>query len=155
MKRLFKVLLVFMLLMECGCTRKNNNEEEITPQTEDTPAAEIGGHNGADYLNLLKNYTVREKTKEDREDDPAFEEFLDRVFTETMESDFLTMHFSVIDYKALNIEKPPVDCGEISYGFDEENFDYMLDQLKELQSFDYDSLSYRQQYDYEDRKSVV
>ena len=148
MKKVLKVLLVLLLVTECGCSRKNN-EEEVTPEPEDSQTIEIGGHDGADYLYLIKNYTVREKTKEDREDDAAFEEFLDRVFIETMESDFLTMHFSVIDYKALNIEKPPVDCGEISYGFDEENFNYMLDQLKELQSFDYDKLSYRQQYDYE------
>lgn len=82
-------------------------------------------------------------------DDPDFEAFLDKVFKEGMEGDYMTLHFSVTDYKKLGLEKPPVDLGELKYGFDEENFKYFEDQLKELQSFDYDKLSYRQQYDYE------
>jgi len=61
----------------------------------------------------------------------------------------MTMHFNVIDYTKYDIEKPPVDLGEIKYEFDQKNYDYMYKQLQDLQAFDYNSLSYRQQYDYE------
>ncbi|MBQ1307536.1 MAG: DUF885 family protein, partial [Erysipelotrichaceae bacterium] len=135
MKRFLIVLLTVLLLATCTACKGGKKT---------TPA-----DTGTDYLELIRTYESREKNPAQTTDDPEFDAFLDKVFAEGMEADFLTMHFNVIDYSKYGIEKPPVDLGELKYAFDEENYQYMEDQLKELQSFDYDKLSYRQQYDYE------
>lgn len=128
MKKLLILLLCFFTLMACGSPKNTN---------------------GKKYIDQLVNYQVKDKNIANTTDNKEFDAFLDKVFIESMESDYMTMHFSVIDYKKYGIEKPPVDLGEIKYELDTENVKYMQDQLKELQSFDYDSLSYRQQYDYD------
>ena len=136
MKRI--VTLMFVMLMLTSCASKK------------TPAPAVDEeHDGRTYIALIESYQPRKKNVSNTANDAKFEEFLDKVFVESMESDYMTMHFNVIDYKKYGIEKPPVDLGEVKYGFDEENFQYMKDQLAELQSFDFDKLSYRQQYDYE------
>ena len=71
-------------------------------------------------------------------DNKEFDEFLEQTFIDSMNSDYMNMHFGVIDYRSFNIDKPPVDLGEVKYGFDQENHDFFLDQLKQLQEFDYD-----------------
>ena len=129
-------VLLLCLLMLASCTKKPEQDP-------------VAVDNGKKYIELIEDYEVRKKNIENHDDDPDFDLFLDKVFVEAMESDFMTMHFNVVDYKKYGIEKPPVDLGELKYGFDEENYTYMEDQLNELQSFDYNSLSYRQQYDYE------
>lgn len=138
MKKL--VLIVMMLFVMTSCIKKpvipnnNNNNSNISVN---------------EYLSKIKEYKVREKNINNNVDNAEFDKFLDRVFIDSMESDYLNMHFNVVDYKKFGIEKPPVEIGKLEYGFDEENIKYNEDQLKELQSFDFDSLSYRQQYDYE------
>ena len=127
------MIVLMMLLMLVSCTGKKTDNNEI----------------GIRYLDKIRNYETRTKDTSGRADNKEFDAFLDKVFTEGMSADYMTMHFSVIDYKKYGIEKPPVDLGQISYGFPEEDFKYMEDQLNELLSFDYDTLSYRQQYDYE------
>ncbi|MBO4919878.1 MAG: DUF885 domain-containing protein [Erysipelotrichaceae bacterium] len=134
MKKLLVLLLTALMLV--SCTQKQKPDEESLDK-------------GKHYMELIENYEVRTKNQSNLNDDPEFDKFLDKVFVEAMESDFMTMHFNVTDYRKYGIEKPPVDLGELKYGFDEENFTYMEDQLNELQSFDFDKLSYRQQYDYE------
>ena len=135
MKRFLIVLLTVLLLATCTACKGGKKT---------TPA-----DTGTDYLELIRTYESREKNPAQTTDDPEFDAFLDKVFAEGMEADFLTMHFNVIDYSKYGIEKPPVDLGELKYAFDEEYYQYMEDQLKELHGFDYDKLSYRQQYDYE------
>ena len=131
-----KVLIVILtVLMLCSCT----------PKKQENPIEK----EGADYINLIINYEVREKNLQNNTDNPEFDEFLEEVFLDSMNSDYLNLHFNVVDYKALNIEKPPVDLGIVEYAFDQENVDFFKQQLADLQAFDYDSLSYRQQYDYE------
>jgi uncharacterized protein (DUF885 family) len=132
MKKILLLLTIALMLSACG--------KKVSPAENES---------GKTYLQKIKEYETRPKDQDHTTDNKDFEQFLDKVFVEGMEADFLTMHFNVIDYRKYGIEKPPVDLGQVKYGFDQENFDYMEDQLKELQSFDYDSLSYRQQYDYE------
>ena len=129
------IVSLFCILILTSCTQKKQ---------DDVKYKDIA----TEYIELLKNYQTREKSTANA-DNPDFDAFLDKVFVEAMESDYIGMHYNVIDYKKYGIEKPPVDLGEIKYGFDEENYTYMSDQLKELQGFDYTSLSHRQQYDYE------
>ena len=132
-----KILLSLLtLLMLCSCIK---NKKEV-------PAIERGA---SSYIQSIKDYKVRTKNVNNNVDNEAFDAFLDEVFVDGMNSDYTGMHFNVIDYKKYNIDKPPVDLGTISYSFDQENFDFFQKQLDELRSFDFDSLSYRQQYDYE------
>ena len=133
MKKIVTILYVIMIVSTCMSTKIIAEED----------------HDSGYYLQKLRDYEVRKKNVSNTTNNEDFERFLDKVFIEGMEADFMTMHFSVIDYKKYGIEKPPVDLGEVNYEFDQENFDYYEDQLRELQSFDFDSLSYRQQYDYE------
>ncbi len=142
-----KILLILLaLLMLAGCAGR---KESGSVPGGNGPKNDPGQTSDVSYIQKIKDFQVREKNASNTVDNKDFDAFLDRVFVEAMESDFLTMHFNVIDYKKYGIEKPPVDVGEISYSFDEKNYKYMEDQLNELLSFDYDSLSYRQQYDYE------
>ena len=136
MKKLLILLITLLLL--CSCTIKKK-ETEPTVYEKD----------GSKYLELIKNYKTRTKNKNNTIDNPEFDKYLDSVFVDLMNSDFMTMHFKVVDYKKYNIDKPPVDLLTVNYGFDQENYDYFVKQLEELQAFDFDSLSYRQQYDYE------
>ena len=109
---------------------------------------ESGLESDSEYLNQLKNYEVREKNST-LDDNAEFDAYLDTIFDELVSDNYLYMHFNVVDYKAMGIEKPEVGFGHIVYGVDEEEFNKTEKQLEDLLAFDYDSLSLRQQYDYD------
>ena len=126
--KLLSILLVLLLLVGCG--------EDSSPS------------GGEYYLNQLKNYQVREKNST-LDDNVEFDAYLDTIFDELVSDNYLYMHFNVADYKAMSIEKPEVGFGHLVYGLDEEEFNKTEKQLEDLLAFDYDSLSLRQQYDYD------
>lgn len=126
--KLLSILLVLFLLVGCGL--------------------EPGLESDSEYLNQLKNYEVREKNST-LDDNTEFDAYLDTIFDELVSDNYLYMHFNVADYKAMGIEKPEVGFGHIVYGVDEEEFNKTEKQLEDLLAFDYDSLSLRQQYDYD------
>ena len=126
--KLLSILLVLFILVGCG--------EDSSPFAENY------------YLTQLKNYEVREKNST-LDDNKDFDLFLDTIFDELVSDNYLYMHFNVADYKAMGIEKPEVGFGHIVYGVDEEEFNKTEKQLEDLLAFDYDSLSLRQQYDYD------
>lgn len=126
--KLLSILLVLFLLVGCGL--------------------ESGLESDSEYLNQLKNYEVREKNST-LDDNAEFDAYLDTIFDELVSDNYLYMHFNVADYKAMGIEKPEVGFGHIVYGVDEEEFNKTEKQLEDLLAFDYDSLSLRQQYDYD------
>ena len=126
--KLLSILLVLLLLVGCG--------EDSSPS------------GGEYYLNQLKNYEVREKNSK-LDDNAEFDAYLDTIFDELVSDNYLYMHFNVADYKAMGIEKPEVGFGHLVYGLDEEEFNETEKQLEDLLAFDYDSLSLRQQYDYD------
>ena len=135
MKKILLLLLTALLLV--SCTRK---EEKPEIEYERDPLF---------YIEKLKNFTPRKKNISNTVDNEEFNEFLDRFFVESYEDSFMHMHFNVNDYRSFGIEKPPVDLGEVKYALDEENFDYYAGMLDEMAKFDFDSLSYLQQIDYE------
>ena len=126
--KLLSILLVLFILVGCG--------EDSSPSAENY------------YLTQLKNYEVREKNST-LDDNKDFDLFLDIIFDELVSDNYLYMHFNVADYKAMGIEKPEVGFGHIVYGVDQEEFNKTEKQLEDLLAFDYDSLSLRQQYDYD------
>ena len=69
-----------------------------------------------------------------------FENFLWNEFLESMESDYLSMHFYVEDYKALGIEKPELTLGSVDPAGYADAITENQAVLDELHTFDYDSL---------------
>ena len=47
------------------------------------------------------------------EGNQEFDEFLEDIFAETVESDFLTMHYTVRDYESMGLARPEATIGEI------------------------------------------
>ncbi|MBQ1477585.1 MAG: DUF885 family protein [Erysipelotrichaceae bacterium] len=142
------LLILLCLLLLCGCTGKKDPEN---PDSPDKPSVEPGGedidHDALVYLNKLKEFKVRPKDASKTEDNKEFDAFLDQVFKDMLEEDYTSMHSSVIDYRALGLEKPEVTLGELEYKGDD--IEPYVEILNELLSYDYDTLSYRQQYDYD------
>lgn len=131
------IVLLLCILMMAGCTSKPVE-----------PAQEIV-YDGAYYVKQLKNTEFREKNKDNIQDNPEFEELLDGYFEEKAVSDFLEFHYNIADYKALGLEKPEATFRDFNYGLDEETVAYYRELLDDLYAFDYKTLSYDQQYDYD------
>lgn len=127
-KKIISIVLIVLLLI--GCSSKKDNRD------------------GTYYVNELKNYKVKEKNKNNTIDNEDFEKFLDDIFIDLVSESYLYMHSNVKDYHALNIEKPEVTLGEVEYFEKADPKDY-IEQLEELKKFDYNTLSYKQQYDYD------
>ena len=84
-----------------------------------------------------------------------FEEYLDGEFKETMESDYLSLHFTLRDYESYGIKKPELNLGDASLQSYQDAIEENNAILKDLEGFDYNSLSERQKYDYDVLKSYI
>lgn len=82
------------------------------------------------------------------EENEDFDAFLTDEFVEAMESDYLTMHFTIRDYNSLGIEKPEAIIGTVDDDYDQAIED-LQETLDKLESFDYNALSATQQHDYD------
>ena len=140
MKKLLLALLVLFMLV--GCTGKN-----VDPDPKPEPPTVKPDTEASEYLTKLKNFTPRPKDKSKTEDNPEFNAFLDQVFKDIIEENYLYMHHSVVDYKAMGLTKPEVKFGDIKYN--EPDTEDTVKQLNDLLAFDYNTLSYNQQYDYD------
>lgn len=78
-----------------------------------------------------------------------FDQFLFEEWKDAMESDYLSMHFGVIDYQAYGIEKPEPTLGHVSYQEYYDGSEELKETLKKLESFDVGQLDERQKVDYE------
>lgn len=137
MKRFSKLLLVFLLvlLVFTGCSKK---EETVINKTDEKLV---------EYLNILKNYTPKARNGGDQ-DNEEFETFLNEMFKEALEENFISYHFDIENPDSLGIKKPEVKFSEIDYDSNE-SYEEIIKDLETLQAFDFDSLSYKQQLDYE------
>lgn len=139
-KKLLILLICLFLLFGCSASSENGGASNNTAsESEDL---------GLYYLNQLKNYEAREKDST-LEDNAEFDAYLDQVFLDAVSDNYLFMIQNVDDYKALGIEKPEVSLGHISYDYDEDEVNEIIKQLDDLLAFDYNTLSLRQQYDYD------
>ena len=147
MKKLLSLFLVLLLLAGCGKTIDDKVVDDSSyNQTLDIKNEELSGKY---FLDLLKNYEVRKKSHDVTVDNADFNAFLDTVFNDTVTESYLFMHTSVTDYKAMGLTKPEVTWGNLEYGVDNEQIESMINQYNTLLSFDYDTLTYTQQYDYD------
>lgn len=101
---------------------------------------------GIPVLVLLMTVTFAVPAAADTQAD--FDQFLQEDWEETVESDYLTMHTSVYDYKSLGLEKPEVTLGDIDYEEFKESVDSAQETLDKLHAFDPEELSDSQKYDY-------
>ena len=158
MKKLLTVLCAALLL--CGCTNASSSAAPVVtvepapsassePESTGAITPDEGDAKGHEYLQQLKAWSPHEKDTSKTEDNAEFDAFLDRYFKELMEDDYLNMHFTVADRESMGLEKPELTIGEVTFGYDEENVKEQEEWLEELRSFDYSTLSYRQQYDYD------
>ena len=83
-----------------------------------------------------------------RAETETFDDFLTSEWKAMMESDYITMHFSVKDRQSMGLTKPEVTLGEISYASYAEEVQKSQASLEKLHSFDYDSLNDTQKHDY-------
>lgn len=84
----------------------------------------------------------------EEKDNEEFDEFLMDEFLDTMEADFLTMHYTLKDYRAMGVEKPEMSFGDASKQSYDDQMKASQESLDLLHEFDYDSLSVSQQHDY-------
>jgi len=137
-RKLQLCLLAALVLMTAGC-KQSLKPGDITNSDSDT---------GAYWIGKLEAFKPREKNVDNKNDNAEFETFLDEVFKEGMEADYMNMHFSVSNYKALGLTKPELTLGEVEYS-EEVDVSESVELLNELLAFDFNSLSYSQQYDFE------
>lgn len=143
MKKIITIILCISIL--CSCSQK---PVEPAPEPTPEPAQEII-YDGAYYVEELKNLKIRDKNRENDKPNAEFADFLLGVFEEMAVGDFMEFHYNIADYKALGLEKPEPKIWEYHYGNDEELMSYYTELLSDLRNFDYDSLSYEQQYDFD------
>lgn len=139
-KKTVSVALTLMLLVLSGCG-KNGSTQKGRDSVKDVIDA-------ADIVTSEKTSATEEKdqyTEEDLKVQEAFEEFMTEAFCEEMESDYLTMHFTLEDPSKYNLTVPEATWGE--YSIDQISDYSEIEELKaEVLSYEYDSLTKQQQY---------
>ncbi len=78
-----------------------------------------------------------------------FDRFMDQEFIDTLASDYLTMHYSIRDYKSAGIEKPELTVGDAGWDSFQEAVTTCQEGLDRLKQFSYESLSDTQKRDYD------
>jgi len=130
-KKLILTLLTLLLLCSCSTEKLDYSLKDSTY-----------------YLNLLKNYTPRDKDISKQEDSKAFDDFQDKAFRDYVEKDYIELRAFIVDYEAYNLKKPDVNWGKLEYQ-DYSDASFYNNILVELSTINYDDLSYTQQFEYE------
>ena len=141
MKKFLLIFLTLLLVLSCGVIAIKLNNRKTEPV--------ISYDERNTYLDLLENYEVKDKSVHADTDNKEFNDYLDEVFDYYISQDFLSLHYTIKDFRAFGIEKPEVTLGEINYGPDEESINQEIEYLNKLLSFEYNSLSFDQQITYE------
>ncbi|MEE8807983.1 MAG: DUF885 family protein [Lactimicrobium sp.] len=89
------------------------------------------------------------KAEETAQGNSDFDALLQQDFINTMEDDYLTMHFTLKDPESMGIVKPEVTVGKDPHTEITKAKSEAEDMLAKLKAFDYDSLSTTQQHDYD------
>ena len=89
-------------------------------------------------------------TLAEESDDDQLEDLMTSEFVDTMEDDYMTLHFTLKDPSALNIEVPEPTFGNTDFRGEAEKAKSDAEKvLKELDDIDRDSLTEEHQYDYD------
>ena len=140
MKKIINILLTLFILCGCSSTNKSNNDNS--------------DNEGSYYVSELVNFKACDKNIDNDVDNEEFNIFLNKIFLDTIDDDYLNMCYIISDYHNYDIEKPEVTIGTIKYG-DNSTAEEYKKLLSELNEFDTSTLSYRQQYDYDSLKYSI
>lgn len=138
MKKILVLLLAILLLSACAAKKEEKKEEVVQAELKEASY----------YLSALENFAVGEKNKNNTVDNKDFDAFLEDVFNYYVEHDYLEMRAFLLDYQSFGITKPEVSWGHFKYQ-DYSKAEYYNQKLEEIKKFDYASLSYDQQYEYD------
>lgn len=135
MKKILLVLLSFLLLSSCA------SEKEISIEESNLVA--------------LSKFEVREKTTSQKENED-FNDFLADFNLESLKRmDFVGSSSFIYNPDNFDMSEKEGGLEPLVYGFDEEEYTFYNNYLKKLESFDYDTLSSYQQYQYESLKYSI
>ncbi|MBR5207174.1 MAG: DUF885 family protein, partial [Erysipelotrichaceae bacterium] len=101
-------------------------------------------------LMLMSGCAAKTENKEEpmTEVQLAFEQFLTDEYIDTVSSDALTLHYSLVDPSAYGIEQPELTLGEISDEVNEEAEEELREVMEELEAFNPEELTERQRDDW-------
>ncbi len=86
-----------------------------------------------------------EENKEDPEVQAQFDSYLDELFKDEIEADFLTFHYMLADPEAGGYEKPEVDWGSLTLESTKQSIEDSKDDLDKLHEFEKEKLTDDQQ----------
>jgi len=137
MKNLFatfsqKVLLAIMVLAMLS-TAGATSSCSIVQQIKD----EINTHNGS------------ADQKSGSADDKKLTALDFAMFSDSVTSDTISLHFAVADPKALDIQAPAISLGDVSKEYSDNQLEKMQGYLDQLQAINYDKLSGKSQITYD------
>lgn len=83
------------------------------------------------------------------DDSADFNQFMKEEFVQMMESDYMSLHFALIDYEKYGIQKPEPTIGEIPTLDNTKDIEDVEKSIEGLKKFNYDALTEEQQHDYD------
>lgn len=83
------------------------------------------------------------------DDSADFDQFMKEEFVQMMESDYMSLHFALIDYEKYGIQKPQPTIGEIPTLDNTKDIEDVEKSIEGLKKFNYDALTEEQQHDYD------
>ena len=84
-------------------------------------------------------------TQENLEAQKEFDQYIDELVKEELESDYLSYHYMLVDGSSLNIQKPEVTLGSLTLNSTLESIESSKEELEELYSMNKKELSLEQQ----------
>ena len=101
-------------------------------------------------LMLMSGCTAKQEVKEEpmTEVQLAFEQFLTDEYIDTVSSDALTLHYSLVDPSVYGIEQPELTLGEVSDEANEEAEEELREVMDKLEAFNPEELTSRQRDDW-------
>lgn len=125
----------------------------LPPEPEPEPEKPVINteYNFSIYDNNLRTYTDEELSIQ-----AEFKEFLNGLFVDSMESNYLNLIYTVENPEAMGIKiSDDISWGECSIEAMEEGEQENIDLYNELTAFDYDSLDYEGQLIYDTLKTML
>ena len=81
--------------------------------------------------------------------DEDFDAFMEDFFIEEVESDYMTLHYTLKDWREMGIKKPDLVIGVATWEDYADSAANYADLMREMEGFDYDALSDVHQHDYD------
>ena len=120
-------------------SQTTGSEDETSKNKPNNPSKPSSNKNSKD-----KVFTAEEKAVQE-----AFDEYLDEEYRDTLSYSLVSTHFDLMNPEDFGITEFETIWGDITFGEEAEEDDTSDEELEELKSFDYASLTYEQQLTYD------